>query len=103
MRLQGRPHHTQAVPADEGTEELDAIGRMNLALDRRSDRRLAASVDEQVGRRERHKWLRRVARERGTSVNRLDFPEQRQGHDKRVVCRDRIRSGRLAEPGKEGV
>jgi len=40
--------HTQAVPADTSTEEVDAVGRRNLALERMTDGWLTARVHQEV-------------------------------------------------------
>ncbi|MCG3775304.1 MAG: hypothetical protein JW395_2136 [Nitrospira sp.] len=41
--------HADAVPADEGAEQVDGVGGWNLVRQRVSQRRLAASVDEEIG------------------------------------------------------
>ena len=45
--------HAEAVPADEGAEQVDGVGGWNLVRQRVSERRLAAGVDEEVGGGER--------------------------------------------------
>jgi hypothetical protein len=53
IRVERFFEQTQAVPLDECAEEVDPIGRGDLALDRVSDRRLAARVDEEIALRRR--------------------------------------------------
>jgi hypothetical protein len=44
----------QTVPTNEGAKQVDAVSRWNLALERVADRRLSASVDEEIAGRERY-------------------------------------------------
>ena len=66
MAFQSRSERSKAVPTDERAQQVNAIGRVNLPLDRRPDGRLAASVHEQVGRRTTEPvagaWFRRAQR-----------------------------------------
>ena len=45
--------HAQALPLDEGAEQVDVVGRRQLALHLVADPRLAAAVDEKCARRQR--------------------------------------------------
>ena len=56
--LERGTNDAETVPANEGAQQVDAVGRMNLPLDRHADRRLTAGVDEQVCRRQRNQGIR---------------------------------------------
>jgi hypothetical protein len=46
MLLKRRPQGPETIPADKGAQEINAVGRMNLSLDRGANRRLATSIDK---------------------------------------------------------
>ena len=50
----------KTVPTNEGAQQVDAVGGWNLALERAADRRLSASVDQEIADRERHMWAARI-------------------------------------------
>jgi len=54
VRGQRAFENTQTVPAHEGAEQVDAVGRRDLVGERVRKGRLAAGIHQEVGRRERH-------------------------------------------------
>jgi hypothetical protein len=103
MGFQSRSERAEAVPADERAQEIDAIGRVNLPLDRRADRGFATGVHQQVGGRQRNQGLGRGAWKRGAPGECPDFTQNSQRNDQRVVGRDRIGALLVPQPCQQRV
>jgi len=62
MRTELRQQEPEAVPTNEGAQQVDAVRGWNLSLERVADRRLSASVDEEIAGGKRHVWTVRKPR-----------------------------------------
>ena len=72
VRAEGVSEHPQAVPADEGAEQVDAVRGGNLVRECVREGGFAASVDEQVGGRQGNERCRCCPVQGWVAGSRLD-------------------------------
>src|SRR5471030_1736032 len=69
MRTELRQQEPEAVPTNEGAQQVDAVRGWYLSLERVADRRLSASVDEEIAGGKRHVWTVRKPRLTESPIN----------------------------------
>jgi hypothetical protein len=98
MGFERRSEYSQAVPANERAQQVDAISGVNLPLDGGPNGRLAASVHQEVGGGQRNEWLWGGSGERSASGERPNLTQNSQGNDQRVIRLDRGRALLVPQP-----